>query len=59
MDQSTQNRLHRTDGLQDPAEANGNAQQALSFYKEIKDQWANAPESLEIDKYITRIENAQ
>ena len=41
------------------AEANGNAQQALSFYKEIKDQWANAPESLEIDKYITRIENAQ
>ena len=41
------------------AEANGNAQQALSFYKEIKDQWANAPDSLEIDKYITRIESAK
>ena len=41
------------------AEANGNAQQALSFYKEIKDQWASAPEAMEIDKYITRIENAE
>ena len=39
------------------AEANGNDTQALSFYKEIKDRWGNAPEALEIDKYITRIEN--
>ncbi len=38
------------------AEANGDNAKALSFYKEIKDQWANAPEALEIDKYITRIE---
>ena len=39
------------------AEASGNPAQALSFYKEIKDQWGNAPEAIEIDKYITRIEN--
>ena len=39
------------------AEANGNEAQALSFYKEIKDQWGSAPEALEIDKYITRIES--
>ncbi len=39
------------------AEANGNDTQALSFYKEIKDKWGNAPEALEIDKYITRIES--
>ena len=39
------------------AEANGKDTQALSFYKEIKDKWGNAPEALEIDKYITRIEN--
>ena len=38
------------------AEANGDAAKALSFYKTIKDQWGNAPEALEIDKYITRIE---
>ena len=38
------------------AEANGNAAQALSFYKEVKDQWSNSPEAIEIDKYITRIE---
>ena len=41
------------------AEANGDTQKALSFYKEIKDKWANAPEGMEIDKYITRIENAE
>ena len=41
------------------AEANGQPQQALSFYKEIKDQWSNAPEAMEIDKYITRIETAE
>ena len=39
------------------AEASGNPAQALSFYKEIKDQWGNAPEAIEIDKYITRIED--
>ena len=39
------------------SEAIGNDAQALSFYKEIKDQWSNAPEALEIDKYITRIES--
>ena len=38
------------------SEAIGNDAQALAFYKEIKDQYANAPEALEIDKYITRIE---
>ena len=41
------------------AEANGNDTQALSFYKEIKDKWGNAPEAMEIDKYITRIETAE
>ena len=41
------------------AEANGENQKALSFYKEIKDKWANAPESMEIDKYITRLQNAE
>ena len=37
------------------AEAAGKKEQALGFYKEIKDKWANAPEAMEIDKYITRI----
>lgn len=41
------------------AEANGQADKALAFYKEIKDQWASAPEAMEIDKYITRIETAE
>ena len=41
------------------AEALGNKEQALSFYKEIKDQWGNAPEAMEIHKYITRIESAK
>ena len=41
------------------AEAAGDKAQALSFYKEIKDQWGNAPEAMEIDKYITRIESAE
>ena len=41
------------------AEANGNDTQALSFYKEIKDKWGNAPEAMEIDKYISRIEIAE
>jgi tetratricopeptide (TPR) repeat protein len=38
------------------AEALGNTDKALAYYKEIKDKWANAPEASEIDKYITRIE---
>jgi len=41
------------------AEANGDSQKALSFYKTIKEQWMNAPEAMEIDKYITRIETAE
>lgn len=41
------------------AEANGNQDQALSFYKEIKEKWNNAPEALEIDKYINRIQIAE
>lgn len=41
------------------AEANGDNAKALSFYKTIKDQWGNAPEAMEIDKYITRIETAE
>ena len=41
------------------AEANGKPELALSFYQTIKDQWANAPEAMEIDKYITRIQFAE
>ena len=41
------------------AEDNGDAKKALSFYQTIKDQWSNAPEAMEIDKYITRIETAE
>ena len=41
------------------AEEAGDKAQALSFYKEIKDKWGNAPESMEIDKYISRIEIAE
>jgi tetratricopeptide (TPR) repeat protein len=41
------------------AEAAGKTDQALSFYQEIKYQWANAPEAMEIDKYISRIQNAE
>ena len=41
------------------AEAMGDSDKALSFYKEIKDKWGNAPEAMEIDKYITRIESAK
>ena len=41
------------------AEAAGESQKALSFYQEIKDKWSNAPEAMEIDKYITRIETAE
>ena len=41
------------------AEELGDNAKALSFYKEIKDQYANAPEAMEIDKFITRLENAE
>ncbi len=41
------------------AEACGDPAKALSFYKEVKDKWAGAPEAIEIDKYITRIETAE
>ena len=41
------------------AEAAGKTDQALTYYQEIKDQWANAPEALEIDKYISRIQIAK
>lgn len=35
----------------------GDNAKALTFYKKIKDQYANSPEGYDIDKYITRIEN--
>ena len=38
------------------AEKLGRTDKALACYKEIKDKWGNAPEAMEIDKYITRIE---
>lgn len=41
------------------AEAAGDSAKALSFYKTIKDQWMQAPEAMEIDKYISRIQNAE
>ena len=36
----------------------GNSAKALDFYKKVKDLYPNAPEAMEIDKYISRIENA-
>ena len=41
------------------AEAAGDPDKALSFYKTIKEQWMQAPEAMEIDKYISRIQNAE
>ncbi len=41
------------------AESLGMNDEALSFYKEVKDRYATSPEAAEIDKYITRIQNAQ
>ena len=41
------------------AQAAGENAKALSFYEEIKDKWANAPEAMEIDKYISRIQTAE
>ena len=36
----------------------GNKEKALSFYKKIKDQYPQSIEGYEVDKYISRIENA-
>ena len=38
------------------AEELGDNAKAVSFYKEIKDQYPQSPEASDIDKYITRIE---
>lgn len=38
------------------AEELGDKDKAVSFYKKIKDQYPQAPEAMDIDKYITRIE---
>ena len=38
------------------AEELGDKDKAVSFYKKIKDQYPQAPEAIDIDKYITRIE---
>ena len=38
------------------AEQLGEKEKALGFYKKIKDQYPQAPEAMDIDKYITRIE---
>lgn len=41
------------------AEEAGDNAKALAFYQKVKDLYANAPEAMEIDKYITRIQNAE
>ena len=41
------------------AEALGQQDKALACYQEIKDKWGNAPEAMEVDKYITRIQFAE
>ena len=40
------------------SETLGNPQEALAFYKKIKDQYPSSVEGYDIDKYISRIENA-
>jgi tetratricopeptide (TPR) repeat protein len=37
----------------------GNNAKALELYKKVKDLYPNAPEAMEIDKYITRLEIAE
>ncbi|MBO6082101.1 MAG: tetratricopeptide repeat protein [Bacteroidales bacterium] len=37
----------------------GNPQKALTFYKKIKDQYPQSIEGYDIDRYISRIENAE
>ena len=41
------------------AESLGKNDLALSCYKKIKDQYPQAPEAMDIDKYISKLENAQ
>ncbi len=41
------------------AEAAGDTAKALSFYQSVKENWQSAPEAMEIDKYITRIQTAE
>ncbi|MBQ2068494.1 MAG: hypothetical protein II465_00010 [Bacteroidales bacterium] len=41
------------------AESLGKNELALGCYKKIKDQYPQAPEAMDIDKYISKIENAQ
>ena len=40
-------------------ESGWSIRKALSYYKKIKDQYPQSMEGYDIDKYITRIENAQ
>lgn len=40
------------------AEEMGDKEKALSYYKKIKDQYPQSMEAYDIDKYISRIENA-
>lgn len=41
------------------AESLGKNDLALSCYKKIKDQYPQAPEAMDIDKYISKLENAE
>lgn len=40
------------------AESLGQTDKALTCYKRVKDQYPQAPEAMDIDKYISKIENA-
>ena len=41
------------------AESLGKNDLALSCYKKIKDQYPQAPEAMDIEKYISKLENAE
>ena len=41
------------------AEKLGKKDEALSLYKEIKDKYYQSPEAMDIDKYISNLENAE
>lgn len=41
------------------SEEMGKSAEALAFYKEIQDKYPQSPEGFEINKYISRIENAK
>lgn len=41
------------------AEALGQNDKALGYYKEVKDKYPQAPEAMDIDKYIAKLENAE